>query len=122
MRGTSIFWQGGDECVHLTEGVGFVRAEDVVVGVSQANNMGGWYARLECVRLSRAASLVFFYDRCFAFGSGVEVIAEVMRARHDGEDGSGDLGVFLHTEEDRQTKWWRRRGVRRLHLRQVIFC
>src|ERR1700722_17930654 len=119
---TSISWERSDECVHFTQGVSFIRFEDVVVGVSESNNVGRWYARLERVRLSCAANPVFFNDRCFAFGSGVDVIAEVMRARHDGEDGSGDLRVFLLTEHDCQANWRRRRWVRRLHHRQLLFC
>src|ERR1700722_6613613 len=98
---TSISWKRSDECVHFTEGVSFIRFEDVVVGVSESNNVGRWYARLERVRLSCAANPVFFNDRCLPFRSGMEVIAEVMRARDYREDRSGDLRVFLLPEHDR---------------------
>jgi hypothetical protein len=40
--------QGGEEDAEFAEDSGFVGEEDVVVGVGDSDNEGGWYGFLEC--------------------------------------------------------------------------
>src|SRR2546423_1208784 len=103
MRPLVRSWQRADEGVHLAQDVRFVGAEDVVVGVRDADDVGGWGLRLEGRDL--ALSIVLIVG--FHGGAGLRIVLhhlpKVVWRGEDDKCGNADAGEALLPNHDGDT-------------------
>ncbi len=114
------WWESRDEGVHLAEDVGLVGAENIVVGLRDADDFGVGDLGFEGLGLIFCVALIYGLHGGAELGFIFHKSAQIVGKGEDGEDGNAFDGVVaLHTFSDgadrgrwsgRMGRRWRRRN------------